>query len=664
MFPALAAADLGLLSDFAKTMAVAGAAVVLFRWIRLPPVLGYLLAGVLIGPYSLLAGVTLGPIALPDLPIENVDTIHVLSDLGLVLLLFGIGLEMGWQRIRGVGFQVVIIAAVEMSVMFVVGYQVAFLLGWTVPERVFLAAALSISSSAILVKMLRDTGTLFHIQGRLIVGILVVEDFAAVILLTVLAGISTTGAASLSEVGFLTLKLAIFGVCALVFGAIFAPKLVRLVNRYHSDETLLVASLALCFGLALAGQLLGLSAAAGAFLIGTVLGDTDSSEEIERIVRPVRDMFAAIFFVSIGMFMDLSQFMDYIIPALIVSAVFIVGKTTADTLGSVLSGHGGRTALKVGMGMPQLGEFSLAMTKVGVEQGVVGSYLNPVVTLATGVTALLYPFIFRSADGVADLLDRRSPRLLKQYSAQLVLGLTTLQRSFRFHSPHARRIQRSVRVTLLNVGIIVVIIAVATGIIEFTAQLAALTRLQEGLVGLIIGGLTLALCIPPAVAALRSLHTLIDGVIAYMPSSQIRISEYMPSSHIRISVYWGRQNLHRVLLYSIIILMIILPAIWAIPLISHLLSLGTLSAPVAILVLLAAAAVMILLAFRIHRVLEPTFSRTFLGLDDPHYGSDFEVHAAESDLSVPVTDETEPYYTDDEAPADADLDSRVADNDD
>jgi CPA2 family monovalent cation:H+ antiporter-2 len=653
LFPALAADDFGLLADFAMTMAVAGAAVVLFRWVRLPPVLGYLLAGVLIGPFSVLPSINLGPFSLPDSPIKNVDTIHVLSDLGLVLLLFGIGLEMGWQRIRRVGFQVVIIAAVEMSVMFVVGYQIAYLLGWTVTERVFLGAALSISSSAILVKMLRDTGTLFHIQGRLIVGILVVEDFAAVILLTVLSGVSTTGAASLSDVGYLTLKLAIFAVCALVFGAIFAPKLVRLVSQFRTDETLLVASLALCFGLALAGQMLGLSAAAGAFLIGTVLGDTDSSEEIERIVRPVRDMFAAIFFVSIGMLMDLSHFMDFIIPALIISAVFIVGKVTADTVGTILSGHGGRTALKVGMGMPQLGEFSLAMTKLGVEQGVVGSFLNPVVTLATGISALLYPFIFRSADVVADRLDRHSPGLLKRYSEQMVLGLTTLQRAFRFNSPHSRRIQRSVRVILLNVGIIVVIIAVATGIIEFTAQLSALTRLQEGLVGLIIGGLTLALCIPPAWATLRSLRTLSDGII-----------EYMLSSQSRTSARWGRQNLHKVLRDSVIILMIILPPIWAIPLISRLLSVGALPAPAAILVLLGAAAVMILAAFQIHSILETTFSRTFLGLDDPHYGSDFDVHAAESDLSVPVTDETEPYYTDDEDAAEPGLDGRAADNDD
>ena len=501
--------------------------------------------------------------------------------------------------------------------------------------------------------MLRDTGNLLATQGRLIVGILVVEDFAAVILLTVLSGVATTGATSTAEVGMLILKLAIFTVCALVFGAIFAPKLVRLANQFRSDETLLVASLALCFGLALAGQVLGLSAAAGAFLIGTVLGDTDSSTEIDRIVRPVRDMFAAIFFVSIGMLMDLSQFMDFIIPALIVSAVFIAGKVLADTVGTILSGHSGRTALRVGMGMPQVGEFSLAMTKVGVEQGAVGAFLNPIITLATGLTALLYPFIFRSADGLADLLERHSPQLMKRYGENLILSLVTLRQAFRFHSPHAQRVQHSVRLILLNLGIIVVMIAIATGILQFSGQLSALFHLKEGLLGLIIGGLVLALCVPPAVAIWRSLRILSDD-----------IAEYVLSSRAIASANWGGPNLPKLLRDSILILIFILPAIWAIPLLSRLLSLGGLSAPVAILVLLGATAGTILAAFQIHNILETTFSRTFLGLDDPHYGTDFEVHAAEADASIPVTDETEPYYTDDDEPAAVDLDERVAGDDD
>ncbi|MCH8832270.1 MAG: cation:proton antiporter, partial [Chloroflexi bacterium] len=240
----------GLLRDFAIIMAVAGGALVLCRQTRLSPVLGYLVAGVIIGPSVLRT-------------VENPDTIGLLADLGLILLLFGIGLELGWQRIRGVGARVVLIALVEMSIMFALGFEVATLMGWSDAEAVFLGAALTISSTAILMTMLRESGQLLHARGRLIVGILVVEDFVAVVLLTVLTGVATTGTANPQDIGLLAAKLAIFGAVALVFGALFAPRLIHFVNRFRSDETLLITGLALCFGLALAAQQLGLSAAAG-----------------------------------------------------------------------------------------------------------------------------------------------------------------------------------------------------------------------------------------------------------------------------------------------------------------------------------------------------------------------------------------------------------------
>lgn len=578
-------------------MAVAGGALVLFRFLKQPPVLGYLLAGVIIGPFTL-----------PNPPVQNVDTIRLLADLGLVLLLFGIGLEFGWQRIRRIGSRVILIALVEMTIMFVLGYEIATLLGWSGIESIFLGASLSISSSAILVKMLRDSGSLFATRGRLIVGILVVEDFAAVILLTVLSGVASTGSTDAAAIGLLAAKLVVFAVAALVFGAILAPRLINFVNRFHSDETLLIASLALCFGLALAGQQLGLSAAAGAFLIGTVLGDTEHSGEISRVMNPVKDMFAALFFVSIGMLMDVSLFSEFIIPALIISVVFILGKVVADTVGTFLAGYDGRTSLSVGMGMPQIGEFSLAMAKVGVEQGAVGAFINPVITVATAITALLYPFIFRSANALADLLSRRSPMLLKEYGYYLFLWMATLRRAFHFDSPHALRIQRSVRLMLLNLGIIVLLIAIGTGMLQFTAQLSSLTGLEESLWGLIVGGGVLALSIPSAVAIWRSLRTMTEEIADYvLPGKRSGSSNRM------------RSNLRVLLRDSFIILILVLPVIWSIPLISRLFSLGALSAPLPILVLIGVSVGLTLTAFQIHRVLESTFSRTFLGIDDPRY---------------------------------------------
>jgi CPA2 family monovalent cation:H+ antiporter-2 len=585
------AGDAGLVRDFAITMAAAGVVLVLFRQFKQPPVLGYLLAGLILGPFTL-----------PSPPVQNEETIRLLADLGLILLLFGVGLEFGWQRIRQIGSRVILIAAIEISFMFALGYEIAILLGWTGKEGLFLGAALSISSSAILVKILRDTGSLHQIRGRLIVGILVVEDFAAVILLTVLSGIATTGTANFSDAGLLITKLAIFGIAALGLGALLAPRLIRFVSRYESDETLLITSLALCFGLALTAQQLGLSAAVGAFVIGMVLGDTEQSGAIHRIISPVRDVFAALFFVSIGMLIDLFPVTDFIVPTLIISGVFIAGKILAGSIGTFLAGHDGRTALNVGMGMPQTGEFSLAMAKVGVDQGAVGSFFYPAITVSTAIVSLVYPIIFRSADGVSDFLARRSPKLLRQYVENLTVALATMRWIFSFKSRAAKKIQHSGHLILINLGIIIILIAIGTAVLQYTQELSDFTHLRDSLIGLVIGGAVLALCIPPAVAIWRSLQTLTDGVSQYILRGQI-----LPAGG------WGSGNLRVVLRDSILIIILFLPAVWSLPLISQLLSLGSISAPIPAIILIGLVTLTARTAFQIHKTLEHTFQHTFLG---------------------------------------------------
>ena len=581
----------GLVRDFAIIMAAAGGALLLFRQFKLPPVLGYLVAGAIIGPFTL-----------PYPLVENVETIGLLADLGLVLLLFGIGLEMGWQRIRGIGPTVVFIALLEFIIMLAIGYQVAMWLGWGSLEGIFLGVSISISSSAILMKMLRDTGNLQETRGRLIVGILVVEDFIAVVMLTVLAGVASSGAASPGEVGLLVGKLAIFGLAALGFGGLFAPRLIRFVSRFKSDETLLITGLALCFVLALAGQQLGLSAAAGAFFIGAVLGDSTHSGEMGRVMSPVRDMFAAIFFLSIGMLLDVSQFREYWVPALVVSGVFIAGKVVADTAGTLLAGYRGRTALKVGLGMPQTGEFSLAIAKVGTDFGVVGAFMYPVMAVTTVITALVYPPLFHSADALADFLDRRSPAVLKRYGDGLFLMLATLSSAFTFNSPRARRVQRLAKLIILNLAIIIVLIGVGTGVLRAVDTVSRLIDVREGLVGLLIGSSVLALCVPSAVAIWRHLRRLSEEITRFV-FPQARTGNRGV----------GRNNAALVLRDSILVLLLAVPTILSIPLISNLLSLSGVSAPVPILILAVLLAVVAWAAFQIQGHLEGAFGQAILG---------------------------------------------------
>ena len=572
----------------------------LCRQLKLPPILGYLGTGVLLGPSALGA-------------VQNADTIGLLADLGLLLLLFGIGLECGWSRIREVGARVILIAVVEMAIMFALGFEIANLLGWSTTEAVFLASAMCISSSAILMTMLRGAGQLRATRGRLIVGILVVEDFAAVILLTMLAGIASTGQADLGGLGPLVVKLGVFAVLALVLGAAFANKLVGFVDRFRSEETLLITGLMLCFGLALTAELVGLSAAAGAFLIGAVLGDSQHADQMERTMGPVRTLFGTIFFVSIGMLIDLSVMDDYIVPTLVVAAVFIVGKVVSDTAGAFLAGENGRVSLSVGLGMPQLGEFSLAMVRTGATFGAVGAFLYPVVTGATAVTALLYPFLFRAADPIANLLERRSPNLLKRYAEGLVLMLAALRSAVRFDTPRARQIQRSGRLILLELGIIAVFLALGTGSLGYTAELSDLVPLSESMWGLVIGSTVLALCVPPAFAIWRSLGTLTDTLVEF------RFARFFGTADT-----WTSTSLRQVFRDTALVPILLVPGVWSIPLISRLLALGSFSAPLSLLIAVGIVSLLVAATFRIHRVLRPMFTQTLLGDDGPSSTADSE----------------------------------------
>ena len=587
-----------LVRDFATIMAVAGVAIVIFQWLKQPPVLGYLIAGLIVGPY------TLPLLNLPS-PVTHTESIHLMAELGFIMLLFAIGLEFGWRRIRQLGPRVVIIGTVEIIFMIALGYEVATLLGWSTTEAIFLGAALSISSSAIIIKVLRDSGMLQERHGRLIVGILVVEDFGAVILLSLLSGLATSGAANFAEIVTLVTRLGVFLVCALFMGALVAPRIIRFVARFHSREVMLIVSLAMCFGLALVGQQLHISAAVGAFIIGTVLGDTEYSEVLNSTIAPVRDIFSALFFISIGMLIELSVLAQFIVPALIIAGVFMAGKMFAATLGTFVTGHDGRTSLGVGMGKPQLGEFSLAMTKIGADHAVVGAFLYPVVAAASALTAVIYPLVARSSEGVTDVLERRSPRLFRHYLGNLSYILISTRTVFGMEGEFAAGVRQAGRVIAVNFGVIIVAIGVGTFALSFSGEAAQGLNIQRGVFGLIVSCLVVLLCVPPAVFIWRALQRMTDGLARFIFRRDIRSLRLL-----------NRRVLQVVLRNTILIAMIVTITIWSLPFISRLVVLGSFSTPVAVFALLGTVALLWRVSFRIHKVMEDTFSRTFLGDDD------------------------------------------------
>ena len=580
-----------LLQDFALITVAAAVALILFRRLNQPPILGYLLTGVLIGPYTL-----------PVSPVGNIESIRLLADVGLVVLLFALGLELGWDRIRRVGLRVVLIGAIEISLMVVIGYQIGKLLGWSANEALFLGAAVSISSSAIIIKMLSDTAELKSIRGQLVVGILVVEDFAAVVLLSALTGIATTGASSPADVLGIVGKLVLFVVASLVLGRLFAHRITSILVRFKSTEMLLLGSLGLCFGLALLADELGLSAAAGAFLMGTVLGDTLHASRIIRITSPVRDLLAAIFFVSIGMLANFAELGKYLMPAVVVTLVVVFGKLITTTAGAFLTGHGGQTSVSVGTATTQTGEFSLAMAKVGAEHGVVGPILYPVVTLTTVATSFLYPFLYRSAPAITRFLERISPAWLLQYETALSGALVALRQTTAVRSDGAIAVQRMLRRVLVNLGVIAILLAVGTGAVHLTSSIANPLELSESVIGLIIGGVVVTLSIPPGIMVWRALTQLTEDL-----TNQMAIwRSVLPDRSRRLA--FARLIQHSLLAAAIIVL-----AVWTMPLVFELMSIGSLAPPVSIAIVAVPILLTALAAIRVHRELSRTVMRTFLG---------------------------------------------------
>ena len=607
-----------LLKDFTVAMVIASAGLALARLAWQPPVLGYLLAGMIIGPFTL-----------PTPLISNLDTIGLLAELGLILLLFGIGLELGWRRIQQIGFRVLIIGVIEISLLTLLGVWIASIVPGIEPSHgLYLGGAMAISSSAILLKGLRDGGNLNSTWGQTIVGILLVEDFAAVILLTILAGLATTGTASLADAGILAGKLAIFCVVVLVAGTMLGARVMRWLSRLQSDETLLLASLGFCFLLALCATLLGLSPAAGSFLVGVVIGDTEAAGRVNRMVTPVRDMFGALFFLSIGMLIDYRTLGDYILPALVVVAVFMVGKIVANTVGSILAARSPGDAMRVGMTMPQMGEFSLAIGRLTPADVAGASALGPILSITTAITSVLAPLTSRAAGPSARWVGGRSPAPVRRVMLGISLAVDLFWSLLSLPGPAGRAFRSVARRILINACIVAVLSAAGAGIMFSAPEVVGHTlRVSTGIGALITVGVVIGLSVPAVIGIWRSLRTLAHLAAGdpQLPNAQIR---GLPGwSAIQAIVEYGLATALLALLFLLLL-----------PMFIRLLALGGLSVSVSLVLLIASAIAVGIISFRVHRVLEPAFRDTFMSPSQapvPHHAEDAEGSPL-ADLETPA----------------------------
>ena len=366
--------------------AMIGAA--LIKKIRYPPVLGFILIGIAIGPFGF--GV-----------ITDLELVDLLAEFGIVILLFVVGLEFSIGKLREIGGTALIIGLIEQSIMFFVGFIIGSLLGWSITESLYLAGVLAISSTAIAIKLLKDAGILHTKEASTVIGTLIIEDLTAILILAILTNVSS-GDVGILEVSITAAETIAFFIITLGIGLKVVPKIIETVDRLDIDEAPFLTALALGFGLAFLANYLGLSTAIGAFLMGMMIASAPKADAIKNKIVPLHDFFVTIFFVSIGMLINISLFPDYVWVSIPIILVAIIGKFTGNFFGAFLSGHSREGSATIGITMIPRGEFSFIIAKQGIDLNAVREAIFPITMLVSFVTIVVVPILMRILPTIRD----------------------------------------------------------------------------------------------------------------------------------------------------------------------------------------------------------------------------------------------------------------------
>ena len=400
-------------TDLAIIMILAGIVTLAFFKIRQPLIIGYLFAGMLIGPLSpLWAPFLSDDIGAADTTavglLSDISALNVFAEIGVILLLFVIGIEFPFAKIRSIGKVAIGVGTLGLFMTLGLVFYVCTSMGLEFMDSLFLAAALSISSTAIIVKVLEESGKIKKESSILVLGILIVEDVIAVILIASLESIALVGNVSIEGIIAVVVVAGILIVGTFTVGIRVIPKLVDRVASAENREILLLAILGVCFGYSLLANVVGLSVAIGAFLAGVLIAESKSAEVSKILSSPIKDMFVAIFFVSVGALMDVRQLENYIFVAIALIVVALLMKFGGNMLGNVIfrqeRGKSLRSAFT--LAAPR-GEFSIVIIKVGVDAGVVSAFLFPLIGVITIITAIITPFLVKLGDRVIPKMLRK-----------------------------------------------------------------------------------------------------------------------------------------------------------------------------------------------------------------------------------------------------------------
>lgn len=434
--------NIDFIRDLAMILAAAAGMAVLFYRLNQPAVLGYLLAGLIVGPHT------------PSFAsVSNPTTLRIFADLGIILLMFTLGLEFNFSKLRRVGASALFTGCFDVALLLWLGYAFGRLLGWSAIQSLFLGAIICDSSTTILAKILKDLGWGKRKFADLVIGITLVEDLLAIVLIAALTGL---GAASSLPTESLLIRfggLVVFMVSLLVVGWLILPGFLGWIDRFKSDELLVVTLMGLCFGIAVIAVKLQYSLALGAFILGFVISEARSDHRIEELMMPLRHLFSAIFFVSIGMMVDPAVLIAHAGLILLVTALVILGKLAANTTGCLLSGESPGTALRTGLAMTQIGEFAYLIAALGLTLGLTQNYIFQVAIGVSALTTLINVQLMRHCDPIVAWVGAHTSPRWQGALAMYGRWIDAFSHSY-FNNPIRKTFRRSMVIIAINTALI------------------------------------------------------------------------------------------------------------------------------------------------------------------------------------------------------------------
>ncbi len=387
-----------LITDLALILLVGAFVTLLFRKIKQPLVLGYIIAGFLVGPHF-----NLVPTVVDE---ANIDTF---AEIGVIMLLFSLGLEFSFKKLMSVGGSASITAVVEILFIGLGGYLTGYFLGWNQMDSLFLGGMLASSSTTIILKAFDELNLKTKQFAQIVFGVLIVEDIIVILLMVLLSTVAVTQQFEGSEIIFTILKLLFFLVLWFLVGIYLLPSFLKRAKKLFDDETTIIFAVGLCFGMVILATQVGFSAELGAFVMGSIIAETTMAEKVEHVTRPLKQLFGTVFFVSVGMMIDPQAIVEHILPIVAITLLTLVGKFFFSALGALISGQPLKQSIQIGMSMAQIGEFAFIVATLGLSLGVISEFLFPIAVGVSAITTFTTPYMMKLADPFYDWIMRSLP---------------------------------------------------------------------------------------------------------------------------------------------------------------------------------------------------------------------------------------------------------------